>query len=123
MLANSLAGSGFFDEGSRYSRLYPKTSQSAPSKGVRMKSSILMLSAVSLAVVLSGTGPVESKTRKESSFSQHIRNDKQQDLPMPHPSSRRFSGRTHNYHPGAYTGRPQDISGGNGQKLTRQRRF
>ncbi len=90
-----------------------------------MKSSILMVSVVALAVVLSGTGPVDSKTRKQSnlSSSQHPRRDTQQDLPMPHPSSRRISGHTHHHHPGAHAGRPQDISGGNGQKLTRQRKF
>lgn len=75
-----------------------------------------------LAVFAWGIGPVQSKARNQTSHPA-AGHDTRQDLPMPHPSSRRTGGPKHYGHHSSRAGGPQDISGGNGQKLTRQRRF
>lgn len=77
---------------------------------------------VTLAVFVMGTGTAESKPRNRSAGTAAA-HDTLQDLPMPHPSSRRTAGPKHYGHHDFKMGRPQDTSGGNGQKLTRQRKF
>ncbi len=78
-------------------------------------------------IFISATVPAESRARiqkQDRSMSQAARHDTRQDLPMPHPSSRKAGSRGyHSQHMGTRGAGPQDISGGNGQMLTRQRRF
>ena len=90
-----------------------------------MKFPVRATSAAALAAFLSGIGPVEGGTRKPHNqpSAHHAPRDVQQDLPVPHPSSRRALGQNHSHRSHTHAGRPQDISGGNGQKLTRQRKF
>lgn len=81
--------------------------------------SVAMLAA--LGIFANGIGPAESKARHRH---RPTAQDTQQDLPVPHPSSRRTSGHHHLKPPAsADAGGPQDMSGGNGQMLTRRRKF